>query len=240
MEASKAISILRVQLEEADAAVDGSLDIDAWRTKTLTALRMTLGDHELVSHFSVIRFSPMAVALGGDLDRQYAASRQRGVREAVGVLEAAIFELENSDADSDPSATPSPALSLTAMHPWIRAASAKLWADGHHRQAVKEAASEMFDKQLPAKVQLPRGTPLDQMVNRAFGNIATPFLKIPGVPATGPDRTNAYEGAQHLGLSCISLVRNLRTHNFPGTEEEFLEELAMLSRFARIVDSSTL
>ena len=58
----------------------------------------------------------------------------------------------------------------------------------------------------------------------------------------GPSRTNTYQGAMHLGLACAKLVRNLGTHNVasPGDEAVLLEELAMLSRFARLVDSATL
>jgi hypothetical protein len=126
------------------------------------------------------------------------------------------------------------------MHPWVWGAVSQLWDDGHHREAVSKAASSIFDVYLPAKVQMPKGTQPDAMLGKAFSG-TPPFLNIPGCSTPGQDRTNAYEGSQNLGLACAKLVRNLATHNVtaPGDEDVLLEELAMLSRFARIIDSST-
>jgi len=119
--------------------------------------------------------------------------------------------------------------------------SGALWDDGHHKEAVSKAASAIFDVHLPSKVQLPKGSQPDAMIGKAFGSTTSPFLNVPGFSTPGQGRTNAYEGAQHLGLACAKLVRNLGIHNVtvPGEEDALLEELAMLSRFARIVDSST-
>ena len=70
------------------------------------------------------------------------------------------------------------------------------------------------------------------------------YLNNPAYKQLGDEihRTNAYQGSQNLGLACAKLVRNLATHN--GTakrdENEMLEELATLSRFARVIDSSTI
>jgi hypothetical protein len=161
------------------------------------------------------------------------ASARAAADELIGILESAgkrgaIFEVKG------------PRLALSSMHPWVHGAAAQLWDDEYHREAVTAAASAIFDTYLPAKVQMPKGTQPDAMLGKAFKG-ESPFLNIPEFEAPGHDRTNAYEGAQNLGLACAKLVRNLATHN--GTalreENELLEELAMLSRFARIVDSST-
>ena len=84
------------------------------------------------------------------------------------------------------------------------------------------------------------GAQPEAMLGKAF-SATPPFLNIPGFEDPGHDRTNAYQGAQNLGLACAKLVRNLTTHNGTAArdEKELIEELAMLSRFARIVDSST-
>ncbi len=120
------------------------------------------------------------------------------------------------------------------MHPWIHGAAAQLWDDEHHRQAVSTAASFIFDTYLPEKVEMPKGTSPEAMVGKAF-SADPPFLNIPGFETPGHDRTNAYQGARDLGLACAKLVRNLATHNGAASrdENELLEELAMLSRFAQ-------
>ena len=123
------------------------------------------------------------------------------------------------------------------MGPWH---TAKLWDDGHHEEALAAAGSAVFDVYLPAKVEMPKGSKPDAMIGKAFGGAGSPFLEIPGFEEAGQDRTNAYQGTQHLGLACAKLVRNLATHNVTvkRDENEILEELAMLSRFARIVVAS--
>jgi hypothetical protein len=93
--------------------------------------------------------------------------------ELVGILEsadrrAAIFEVKG------------PRLALSSMHPWIYGNAAQQWADGHHCEAVVSAASAIFDVYLPAKIQLPKGSDLEQMVAKAFGSTTNPFLKLPG------------------------------------------------------------
>jgi hypothetical protein len=130
------------------------------------------------------------------------------------------------------------------MHAWIWAPAAPLWDGGHHPQAVQTAASSIFDANLPAKLGLQqgaRGTKPEEMIGKAFDEVA-PLLLIPGHTKGTQNWTNAYQGAKYLGLACSKLVRNLGTHNVtsPGDENELLEELAMLSRFARIIDASTL
>jgi hypothetical protein len=130
-----------------------------------------------------------------------------------------------------------PKLAAASMHRWIWGPAAQLWDDGHHTQAVTTAASALFDGHLPAKLGLPKGTKPEELVGKAFDD-ASPLLTIPGYTKGTPDWTNAYQGAKFLGLSCAKLVRNLGTHNVTAGADEnvLLEELAMLSRFARLVD----
>jgi hypothetical protein len=163
-----------------------------------------------------------------------------GYGAAVAASDELIGILETADKRAAIFGMTGPKLALSAMHPWVHGASARLWDDGHHQDAVTKAASTIFDTYLPAKVQMPKHTKPEAMLGKAF-SATPPFLNIPGFENPGHDRTNAYEGAQALGLACAKLVRNLTVHN--GTaqrdEDELLEELAMLSRFARIVYSST-
>ena len=137
-----------------------------------------------------------------------------------------------------------PGLSPARMHPWVWGAAAKLWEGDHHPQAVQTAASAIFDTRLPTKLGLQqgaKGTSPEEMVGKAFDENA-PLLVIPGYTKGTRNWTNAYQGTKYLGLACAKLVRNLGTHNMTIAVDEnvLLEELAMLSRFARIVDASAL
>jgi hypothetical protein len=132
-----------------------------------------------------------------------------------------------------------PKLAASQMHHWIWGAAGSLWDDGHHAEAVSTSASALFDVYLPGKLNVPKDTGTESMVAQAF-KLPGAALRIPGFDKEGEDQRNAYQGAQNLGMACSKLVRNLTTHNVTSRhdETELLEELAMLSRFARIVDSA--
>jgi Protein of unknown function (Hypoth_ymh) len=132
-----------------------------------------------------------------------------------------------------------PQLAGSEMHPWVWGAAGQLWDDGHQLQAVQTAASHLFDVYLPKKLGVPKGTDPEKMVADAFSESA-PKLMFGGLTPGSRDWTNTYRGAANLGRACSKLVRNLRTHATPGDEPVLLEELAMLSRFARLVDEGTL
>ena len=52
------------------------------------------------------------------------------------------------------------------------------------------------------------------------------------------DWTSAHEGAMHLGMGCVQGIRNPRAHSSEDiTEQEALEQLAVLSVLARWVDN---
>jgi hypothetical protein len=163
-----------------------------------------------------------------------------GFGAALSATNELLGFLETADRRAAILGVKGPRLALSSMHLWVHGAAAQLWDDGHHREAVTTAASAIFNTYLPAKVEMPKGTQPDAMLGKAFKG-ESPFLNNPGFETPGQDRTNAYEGAQNLDLACAKLVRNLATHNgtAPRDENELLEELAMLSRFARIIDSST-
>jgi hypothetical protein len=133
-----------------------------------------------------------------------------------------------------------PLLAASQMHPWVWDAASHLWDDGHVPQAVSTAASTIFDSYLPTKLGIVPGTfSVEKMIADAFDE-NDPQLLIPGFVKGNQNWTNAYQGARNLGLACAKMVRNLGTHNVtnPGPQEVALEELAMLSRFARLIDSS--
>ncbi len=127
-------------------------------------------------------------------------------------------------------------LAAARMHPWVWDIAAERWGDGRHRDAIQAAATAIFDLHLPLKL-VETGWEPERMV-AAFRPENSPGekrLRLDGFPDPD-DWRNAHRGAQDLGLAYVKLVRNIRTHNIAEPEESVaLEELAMLSRFARLV-----
>lgn len=167
-----------------------------------------------------------------------------GYSGAVAAVTQLLGSLESAETTAALVGPSGPNLTVSTMHSWVRKAAGPLWEDGHHAQAVQTAASCVFDTELPAKLGLQkgaRGTKPEEMVGKAFDETA-PLLTIPGYTPGTQNWTNVYQGAKHLGLACAKLVRNLGTHNVTaaGNKDELLEDLALLSRFARIIDSSSI
>jgi len=136
-----------------------------------------------------------------------------------------------------------PKLAAASMHPWVWNAAAQLWEDGHRRAAVQQAASAIFDGYVPAALGVPKGDSSSDP-SSAFSDKSpapnSPRFHLPGFTEGTADWSNAHEGAKFLGMACQKYVRNLSTHS-PGEidEDEALEQLAMLSLFARLVNSAT-
>jgi hypothetical protein len=189
---------------------------------------------------------PLVLAIAREYDDDLADRINHGVNfgsgnmAAVNAANELLGILLSADEREAILAPKGPKLAAEQMHKWVWGAAAHLWGDGYHLQAVQSAASEIFDVRLPAKLSMPKGTSPEELVGKAFDDKA-PLLTISGFAAGTKDWTNVYQGAKFLGLACIKLVRNLATHRGSAspTEDVLLEELAMLSRFARLVDEST-
>lgn len=133
-----------------------------------------------------------------------------------------------------------PMLSAAQMHKWVWSAAAGLWNDGHRRAAVQQAAVALLDGHLPAKLEVAK-TQAEPAT--AFGSdeprAGSPRLRLPGFTKGTQDWTSAHDGAKFLGMACQKLVRNLTSHGAGELEEQAaLEQLAMVSQFARLVDSA--
>ena len=135
-----------------------------------------------------------------------------------------------------------PRLAASRLHRWVWDHAAGLWDDGHHLEAVRAAATAIFDFHLPTKL----GQPKDTLAEALCGAFKTapprpgePRLRLPGYQEGTQDWSNAHQGAQNLGLACAKAVRNLVVHTTePAEETEALEALAALSLFARWADAA--
>ncbi len=135
-----------------------------------------------------------------------------------------------------------PKLAAASLHEWVWDHAASLWSAGHRREAVRAAGVAIFESHLPAAVGLSKDVGTEALCSVFKTDSPAPGrprLRIRGYSEGTDDFSNAQQGAQNLGLACAKLVRNLSVHSSDEPDEqEALEELAMLSRFARLVDGS--
>lgn len=150
--------------------------------------------------------------------------------------------LENEEAIREHLQPEGPTFSSEKLHPSIWGPASHLWGGGHFRSAV-QAASMSLDKKLQdfAKRLDVSGSDL---VNQTFSD-SPPALGKPRirVPAQINDETtrSLQQGMRALGQACFSISRNLSSHALQDlTEQEGLEQLAMLSLFARLLDTCSL
>jgi predicted nucleotide-binding protein len=94
------LDALEAQIKE---AADGQPEnFNLWRQKTGVVLRNVLGDaNQLYENFEKIHYS-LQVYTSGTPDSEFEKAKQRGVRQAVAVLEAAKLEVEMSGGAPEP------------------------------------------------------------------------------------------------------------------------------------------
>lgn len=133
-----------------------------------------------------------------------------------------------------------PRLSATSLHERVWTAAAPLWADGHHHQAV-QFASQAVEAHLQSALNRfdVSGKDLANAFSTKPPTEDWPRLRIPGIEPTSSTWTSAHEGAGHLIRAAFQYVRNLASHLGAPTpsDAECLEQLAILSTLARLVDS---
>lgn len=129
------------------------------------------------------------------------------------------------------------------LHPWVWNAAAKLWKDGHLREAIASASSAIFDVELPTKMGVHRGSNAAGLVSQVFSTkdptSTDRRLRFPGLAKGSPDWISAHEGAGSLGRACAMGIRNVTTHGSVPDDQIALEELAALSLLARWIDDAT-
>lgn len=135
-----------------------------------------------------------------------------------------------------------PVLSADGFHPWVWDSARTLWESHHYRQAVQTVWTAINAK-IQDKVGR-RDVSDAKLVQDVFSDSAPasghPRLRVQGDPAAETTHSRQ-RGALHLGLACIALLRNPASHDDHELDQQLgLEQLAMLSVFARVVDESQL
>lgn len=197
MEDAQKLELLRSQLDAADAAAsDGSI-FTAWRERTSSVMRLTMGeDHTLTSRFEVINYTPMVLALGGDNSRAIDATRRAGVSRAKALLEAAMFEVQASDRGEEDLA---------------EAFDVELWSKidhlvtGERWDQVVSQSVIFFEHWVRTRAELPNSLIGVELMTAAF-KAGAPLALANGEVASET------EGWHLLALGLTKAVRNVAGH----------------------------
>lgn len=151
-----------------------------------------------------------------------------------------IGSLESLAAQAEAEAPPT--VDVAQLHPAVWGQAARLWRDGHYRQAVSAAADSVVQL---VKARTGRNDIADtSQWQQAFSNNpprpGEPRLRWPGDPS---DQTvkSMNEGLRNFAPGAQMTIRNPATHG-PGemAQQEAVERLSVLSLLARWVDQCDL
>jgi Protein of unknown function (Hypoth_ymh) len=157
---------------------------------------------------------------------------------AIGQAERGLGVLADREEVAARLIPDAPVLSADRFHPWVWNSARTLWESHHYRQAVQTVATTLNAKiQDKVKRRDISDAKLIQEVFSESGPAAEkPRLRVPGDPSEGTVQSRQ-RGALQLGLACTSLIRNPASHEDEEWDEQVaLEQLAVLSVFARLVD----
>ena len=131
-----------------------------------------------------------------------------------------------------------PSLAAEHLHPWVWNAAVDLWRDGHHMEAVLNAA-----KAVEKHVQLKISSTFSgqDLYGHAFSTKEGPHARLRFTELTPDTETwrSAHEGARFLGMGCSRGIRNWAAHSTNNvSEQQALEYLATLSVLARWADTA--
>jgi hypothetical protein len=224
MDDQKRIAALQRQKDEAQGGRPANFE--SWRQRAHATLRTVMGPtHPAVSALDRVSYS-LGFATENTPQSSFDRARERGVMQAVAILEGAVLEIELGAPTEPPAA-------LVGLHPWILDAAAELWQAGRYRLAVDEAAAAL-ERQIRNKVRSHQtGTPL---VTSAFNpdppKAGERRLRFPEFAEGTASWTNAHDGAMAFARGCMMRIRNLQEHD-EWDETEARDSLGALSLLAR-------
>jgi uncharacterized protein (TIGR02391 family) len=136
-----------------------------------------------------------------------------------------------------------PSMDAERLHIWVWEAARTLWVDGHHRQAVHAAASQI-DHHLQAK--LGRYDVSGTRLAREAFSLDPPVpgrarLRFQWVESTSETFRSVHEGARDFGAAAAQLIRNTAAHSPLQvlSDNVALEHLACLSLWARLIERAS-
>lgn len=182
------------------------------------------------------KFDPALVA---PIQRNVGTTETILVTNAVDQLYGTVEQRDELDTLLGPAG---PQLAAGTMHPWVWESAARLWDDGHRREAIQAAATHI-DLQMQAKLER-ADVSGSELVTQAFTAAHPESSRASLAYACQLDTRNrqlrsAHQGAMSFGQGCFLAIRNLSTHTLDQPEEQrALELLAALSVLARWIDEA--
>jgi Protein of unknown function (Hypoth_ymh) len=214
-----------------------SNELRAWRERARLAVSAVYGEgSDQLKRFDKIRWN-LSMWSNSTPQSAFTEAERNGLLRSVELLQAVLEDLEEREKAPD-----LPGLAPADFHPWVADAAARLWEDGHRRQAVQAAASAV-ENWLRAKTNAHQGS-IASLAASAFSpdepKPGSPRLRFSGFDPVGSDGwKSAHEGAGAFGRGCFLRIRNLYAHHDGQQEEqEDLEALSSLSLLARWIDSA--
>lgn len=203
-------------------------------------------DHS--SHFKLLQLQPYVEQIAAVVDPDEPADRFKlqgqawEWRKAEEAAERLAGILNQSDRRAALFRSKGPSLTAEGLHPWVWNAARERWDDGYYSDAVTAAAEAVQHR---TRVRLGRkdlkGTKLyEQAFSGDEPTEANPRLRFARIDPEDTDTwRSAHRGAMHLGIASAMGIRNLAAHHQADlSEQEALEQLAVLSVLARWVDAS--
>lgn len=164
------------------------------------------------------------------------ADLERKVRMVLG----AVREAERIDAMLGPQG---PVVAVSGMHPEMAATSARLFDQGHYREAVLRAARNVNDM-TKDKLEV-AGADGVALVQQAWSpnppQPNQPRLRVPGVDPEREERMwrDLHQGAMQYGVGLFTRIRNVVEHGSDQLDPTVSGEyLAAVSVYARWVDAA--
>lgn len=234
MAASAKQDRIRRLIEQTSELPDG--EMGAWKERARLAVSAAYGeDSAQVNRFDDIRWS-LSMWSDSTPRSAFREAERRGLRRSVELLQALLEDLEEREGVPE-----LPGLGPGEFHPWVAEPAARLWGDGHRRQAVQAAASAV-ENWLRAKTGVHQGSAA-ALAASAFSpdkpKTGSPRLRFTGFDPVGSDGwKSAHEGAGAFARGCFLRIRNLYIHHDGEAEQEDLEALAALSLLARWIDDA--
>ena len=150
MAASAKQDRIRRLIQQADGLPQDELQ--GWKERARLAVAAVYGEGSgQLKRFDKIRWS-LSMWSDSTPRSAFAEAEQRGLRRSVELLQAVLEDLEEREITPD-----LPGLDPADFHPWVAEAAARLWQDGHRRQAVQAAASAV-ENWLRAKTDVHQGS----------------------------------------------------------------------------------
>ena len=151
-----------------------------------------------------------------------------------------IGSLEDMAARAEAEAPPT--VDVAQMHPAVWGQAARLWRDGHYRQAVSAAADGVIGlvKARTGRNDIPDTSQWQQAFSDKDPEPGKPRLRWPG-DQTDQTVVSMNSGLRQFAPGAQLTIRNPATHG-PGemTQQEAVERLSVLSLLARWVDQCDL